>query len=97
MNGVAVFSVEAFNLAFYLHLLNLTGSRASVEEAVYALAWIREAAGLPSPVNDLFVQTILGGLHRMLASPTVKKQPITSEMLSDMVHACQPDPSLGDL
>ena len=33
----------------------------------------------------------------MLASPTVKKQPITSKMLSDMVQACQPDPSLGDL
>ena len=33
----------------------------------------------------------------MLASPTVKKQPITSEMLSDMVQVCQPDPSLGDL
>ena len=33
----------------------------------------------------------------MLVSPTVKKQPITSEMLNDMVQACQPDPSLDDL
>ena len=33
----------------------------------------------------------------MPASPTVKKQPITSEMLSDMVQAYQPCPSFGDL
>ena len=98
MDGVAVFPVEAIHLALYLqHIGNSTGSRASVEEAVYALSWIHEAAGLPSPINDPFVQTVLGGLRRMLASPTVKKQPITSEMLSDMVQACQSDPSLGDL
>ena len=98
MDGVTVFPVEAIHLALYLqHIGNSTGSRASVEEAVYALSWIHEAAGLPSPINDPFVQTVLGGLRRMLASPTVKKQPITSEMLSDMVQACQPDPSLGDL
>ena len=100
MDGVTVFPVEAIHLALYLqHIGNLTGSRASVEEAVYALSWIHEAAGLPSPIDDPFVQTVLGGggLRRMLASPTVKKQPITSEMLSDMVQACQRDPSLGNL
>ena len=98
MNGVIVFPMEAFHLALYLqHLGNSTGSRASVEEAAYALAWIHEAAGLRSPINDPFVETVLGELRCMLASPTVKKEPITSEMLSDNVQACQPDPSLGDL
>ena len=33
----------------------------------------------------------------MLASPTAKKKLVTSEMLSDVVQACYPDPSLGDL
>ena len=62
MNGVTVFPMEAIHLALYLqHLENSTGSRASVEEAVYALAWIHEAAGLSSPINDPFVQTVLGG------------------------------------
>ena len=92
--------MEAIHLALYLqHLRNSTGSRASVEEAVYALSWIHEAAGLLSPISDPFVQTVLGDLCQMPASPTFKKQPITiySEMLSDMVEACQPDPSLGDL
>ena len=89
--------MEAIPLALYLqHLGNSTGSRASVDRAVYALAWIHEAAGLSSPINDPFVQTVLGGLRHMLASPTIRKQPVTSEMLSDMVQACQPDPSFSD-
>ena len=93
------FFLWRLHLAFYLqHLGNITGSRVSVEEAVYALSWIHEAAGLPSPINDPFVQTVLGGgLHHMLASPIVTKQPITSDMLNYIVQACQPDPSLGDL
>ena len=58
----SVFPMEAIHLAPYLlHLRNSTGSRASVEETVYALAWIHEAAGLSSPINDPFVQTVLGG------------------------------------
>ena len=62
MDGVTVFTVEAIHLALYLqHIGNSTGSRASVEEAVYALSWIHKAAGLPSPINDPFVQTVLGG------------------------------------
>ena len=98
MDGVTVFPVEAIHLALYLqHIGNSTGSRAAVEEAGYALAWIHQAAGLPSPTNDPFVQAVLGGLCHILAVPTVKKRPFTSEMLSDMVQACQPDPSLGDL
>ena len=78
MNGVTVFPMEAIHLALYLqHLGNSNGSRAFVEEAVYALSWIHEAAGLPSPISDPFVQTVLGDLCQMLASATVKKQPIT--------------------
>ena len=97
INGVTVFFMETIHLALYLqHLGNSTGSRASVEGAVYALAWIHEAAGLSSPINDPFVQTVFGGLRHMLASPTIRKQPVTSEMLSDMVQACQPDPSFSD-
>ena len=98
MHSIQVFPVEAIHLALYLQQLgDSTGSRAAVEEAVYALAWIHRAAGLPSPAEDPFVQTVLAGLRRVLALPTVKKKPFTSEMLDDMVQACQPEPSLGDL
>ena len=98
LHSIQVFPVEAAHLALYLqHLSDTNGSRAAVEEAVYALAWIHQAAGLASPADDPFVQTVLAGLRRRLAVPTVKKRPFTGEMLGDMVQACQPDPSLGDL
>ena len=62
--------MEAIYLALYLqHLGNSTGSRVAVEEAVYAFAWIHQAAELPSPTHDLFVKTILRGLCRILACP----------------------------
>ena len=62
MNGVKVFPMEAICLTLYLqHLGNSTHSRASTEKAVYALSWINEAARLPSPINDPFVQIVLGG------------------------------------
>ena len=93
-----VFPVQAVHLALYLqHLGDSVHSRATVEEAVYALTWVHQAAGLPSPSDDPFVQTVLAGLRRILALPAVKKRPFTAEMLRDMVQACQPDPSLADL
>ena len=87
-------------VAIYLQYLdNSTGSRAAVEEAVHAFAWIHQAAELPSPTNDPFVKAVLGCLCRIMALPTVKKRPYIydSEMLNDMVQAFQSDSSLGDL
>ena len=51
----------------------------------------------PSPTNDPFVKAVLqGGLCRILALPTVKKRPFTSEMLNDTVQVFQTGSSLGD-
>ena len=98
MSSIQAFPVEAVHLALYVQQLgDTTASRATVEEAVYALAWVHQAAGLPSPADDPFVQTVLAGLRRALALPTVKKRLVTSKMLDHMLQACQPDPSLGDL
>ena len=85
-------------LALYLqHLGNSTGSRAAVDEAVRAFAWIHQAAELPSPTNDPFVKAVLRGLCCILALPTVKKRLFTIEMLNDMVQTFQTDSGLGDL
>ena len=49
-------------LALYLqHLSMSTGSRAAVEEAVHAFAWIHQAAELPSPTNDPLVKVVATG------------------------------------
>ena len=42
-------------------------------------------SGLPSPTLSQFVKATLEGMQRILAKPTVKKDPVTSVMLEDMV------------
>jgi len=72
-----VFPVQAVHLVLYLqHLGDSVHSRATVEEEIYALTWVHQAAGLPSPSDDPFVQTVLAGLHCILALPAVKKRPL---------------------
>ena len=76
----------AHHVSLYLqHLADTTTSKATTEEAVYAIAWAHSLAGLPSPTETALVQTTLKGLHRLLAKPTQKKEPITVEILQAMV------------
>jgi len=70
--------------------LDTKQSRSSVEEAVYAITWVHEMAGLTSPADNPFVQPILSSLQHALARPVIKKEPITPAMLKTMVNACRP-------
>jgi len=54
-------------------------------------------AGVSSPNDDQFIQTVLAGLCHLLAKPAVKKEPITCVVLEHMVLACGVDPSLPDV
>ena len=56
-----------------------------MEGACNALAWIHSTTGLPSPILSPFVKATLEGMQRILAKPTVKKDPVTLVMLEDMV------------
>ena len=77
----------AHHISLYLqHLADTTTSKATTEEAVYAIAWAHSLAGLPSPTEATLVQTTLKGLRRLLAKPIQKKEPITVEILQAMVR-----------
>lgn len=66
---------QAHHIALYLqYLADSTCSKATVEEACNALAWIHSCAGLKSPVSEPFVKSTLGGLQRLLAKPVTKKR-----------------------
>ena len=79
------------------HLSESVQSRAAVEEAVHALSWLHEVAGLESVGTSPIVQATLAGLRRMLARPKSRKEPVTADMLKEMVEAAGPDPSLMDV
>ena len=86
------------HVALYLqHVAKTSNSRAAVEEAVYALAWAHDLAGVVSPTTAILVQATLQGLRRMLAKPVQKKEPVTIEMLMAMVDDLNKNETLANL
>ena len=72
-------------------------SKAAVEDACNAIAWIHSSAGLASPSAHPFVKATLEGLQRSLAKPVVRKEPVTVEMLNAIVQDAERSGSLSDL
>ena len=52
---------------------------------IYGLRWAHHMAGLDSPTEHPIVQMAAEGARRELAKPTVKKEPVTAEMLRELV------------
>ena len=97
-HGMIAMPAKEVHVALYLqHLGDTSQSKAAVEGACNALAWIHSTAGLPSPTLSPFVKAILEGMQRILAKPTVKKDPVTSVMLEDMVKDANKSNTLADL
>jgi len=92
------FPANARHIALYLQRLgNQLHSKSPVEEAVHALAWVHNMAGLQSPTTNPLVQTTLQGLKRIHAKPVKKKKPVDVLILSDMVEDAKSSPTLANL
>ena len=85
-------------VALYLqHLGDSSQSKAAVKGACNTLAWIHSTAGLPSTTISSFVKAMLEGMQRILAKLIVKKDPVISITLEDMVKDANKGNSLADL
>ena len=85
-HDLPVFPAQEHHVALYLqHLAESLESKAAAEEAVNALGWVHSLAGIASPAASPFVQRTLEGIRRMLAKPVQKKEPVTAEMLAELV------------
>ena len=70
-------------VALYLqHITEASSSRAAPEEAIYALAWAHDLAGVASPNKGILVQTTLQGLRRLIFTGHVKAKDLASPFLS---------------
>ena len=95
---VTVYPVQEVHFALYLqHLGERTQSKSAVEEAVSAIGWVHQLSGHPPITASSFVRATLSGLQRKLAKPKVRKEPITSAMLTAMVDSLGLSPSLADV
>ena len=77
---------KPIHIALYLAFLT-QGSKTSAPlmEAVCALSWVNNMATVEDTTSHPLVQQILSGAKRKLAHKTVKKEPITPEILSALV------------
>ena len=71
--------------AKYLQHFVSKGSRSAVEEAVHAVSWVHQIAGLQNSSDHPTVHAVMDGARRLLAAPKQKKEPITVEDLKKTV------------
>ena len=85
---VTVFPVQEVHFALYLqHVGEASRSKSAVEEAVNAVSWVQQISGLQPISQSPFVRATLSGLQRKLAKPRVRKEAITTDILSALVDS----------
>ena len=87
-------SIFRGSTVYIQHLSESVQSKAAVEEALHALSWLHEVAGLE---HVGAAPKVLSGLRRVLAKLKTRKEPITIDMLKAMVESVGPDPSLTEV
>ena len=83
--SLTVFPAKPFQVALYLsYLVKSAKTGAPVEEAVNSLSWVHTLAVVEDPTDHPLVKNVLAGAKRILAHRTVKKEPITAEILQKL-------------
>ena len=95
----AVFPAQPLQVALYLaYLIQKSSTSAPIEEAVNALSWAHQMALVEDPTQNDLVKNILAGAKRILAHRKNKKEPITTEILTQLVDKfAKEDADLDDL
>ena len=89
---LTVFPVEMPQFALYLqHLGETTKSRAAVEEAVNAVSWAQRLAGQTEIARNGLIKSVVEGFQRQLARPKKRKEPVTVQMLQEIVASMNPE------
>ena len=78
---VSTFPVSPFHFSLYISHLAATGPKSIAVSVAAAVSWAHSLAGIPSPTSNSMVKTALQGFKRLRSTPTVRKEPITSDTL----------------
>lgn len=87
------------DIALYLvSIIQSSSSVAKLDQAIYSIGWAHQLAGFPNPCSCDFIKTIRAGGLRLLGSHPCKKEPITPDILKQLVLSFAKDScSLLDL
>ena len=78
---------KAFMVATYLaSLIQESNSASPVISAFYAIKWYHDINGLLSPTDSKLVVNVLESGKRILGKETIKKQPVTIEIISSVYN-----------
>ena len=72
-----------------LYLAYLMQKSTTSAQAVNAISWVHLVALISDPTRNELVQNVLAGAKCMLAHKTTKKEPITPEILLQLVEVLQ--------
>lgn len=90
-NGVSmtdVFPAKPLFVALYLcSLVQLCRTASPINVAFYGIQWAHRLIGVPSPTDATLVKNVFEGAKRRLATPVLKKEPITPEILLNMYNS----------
>ena len=96
--GFEVVPAKEAEFALYLQFVSAsTASKAAVEEAVNGVSWVQQLAGFPPLSDSPFISIVLDGLQRCLAKPTIRKEPVSNEMIVALVNSLGKGPTLSDV
>ncbi|XP_066915915.1 integrase/recombinase xerD homolog [Clytia hemisphaerica] len=89
---------KPLDVALYLNHLRLTRStKGSVISAFYGIRWAHIMAGLNSPTEDPFLQSVLEGCSRLTATPKEKMEPLEPEVIRKLVDKYREDHTIPNL
>lgn len=88
MNGMRsrdILPAKAFTVAIYLaSLIQSSSSSSSVIAAFYGIKWVHELYGIVSPTSSNLVVNVLEAAKRILSTHTIRKEPITADILTSL-------------
>jgi len=82
-------SLPATDISVSLYLIHVSESSKSsskINEIVYSVSWAHRLAGLADPCKSDLVNFVREGSHRKVGHLVTKKEPVTPEILSKIVH-----------
>ena len=77
---------DSFYISLYVvSLLQSANGISVIDDAIYSIAWGHSLAGFDNPCDSPFVKSVVQGARRILGKSVKKKEPITPNILSELV------------
>ncbi|XP_021347472.1 uncharacterized protein LOC110446587 [Mizuhopecten yessoensis] len=76
---------EQYVALYLVSIIQSSSSVAKLDQAIYSIGWVHQLAGFPNPCSSDFIKMIRAGGSRLLGCQPCKKEPITPDILKQLV------------